>query len=495
MDAIEHPVRMRTRGRDSGRVLLDEQALARLLNALPPQAVEAEMSVLGSVFLDPAVTGDVIQVLRSGADFSRPVLGAIFDTMVEIYDRTATMDIIQLAEMLRTRGTLDQVGGLDFLRQLAESAPTAAHAVEHARLVRDKALVRELIQAAGQILHETHAGQAAADEVLQAAESRIFAIAQRRETRVAASLQELLQETLATIDRSLGMALTGLPTGYASLDDMTSGFQRGEMIILAARPSMGKTALALNIVEAIAGAGRSVAFFSLEMSKQQLVQRLLCARGGIDSHRLRRNRLNDDDRRALHGACEALRTLPIHLDDTPALTLLQLRSKARRLKEKVGIEAVAIDYLQLMSAGGRSESRQLEVSEISRGIKAMARELDVPVLCLSQLNRASEQRTGHKPLMSDLRESGSIEQDADVVMMLHREEYYHRNDPEWVDTNPEKVGVAELIVAKQRNGPTGVIRLVWDERSMRFRDHSDTTPPGGYEIGGDGASEDFGVPV
>jgi len=494
MEAIEHASRGRARGRDAGRVILDEQALSRLFNALPPHAIEAEMSLLGAIFLEPTMTGDVIQVLRSGADFSRPVHGAIFDTMVEIYDRTATMDIVQLTETLRTRGTLEQVGGLDFLRQLAESVPTAAHAVEHARLVRDKALVRELIQAAGQILHESHGGQVAAEEVLQAAEARIFAIAQRRESRVAASLNELLEETMAAIDRSLGMSLTGLPTGFASLDDMTSGFQRGEMIILAARPSMGKTALALNLVEAIASEGRPVAFFSLEMSRQQLVQRLLCARGGIDSQRLRRNRLNDGDRRSLHEACDQLRSLPIHLDDTPGLTLLQLRSKARRLREKVHIEAVAIDYLQLMSAGGRSESRQLEVSEISRGIKAMARELDVPVVCLSQLNRASEQRTGHRPLMSDLRESGSIEQDADVVMMLHREEYYHRNDPEWSESNPEKVGVAELIMAKQRNGPTGVLRLSWDERSMRFRDHADITPPGGMDVGGDGSLDDYGTP-
>lgn len=494
MDATEQ-IGRRSRGRDGTRVVLDEQALSRLFNALPPQAVEAEMSLLGAVFLEPTVTGDVLQVLRSGADFSRPVHGAIFDAMVEIYDRTATMDIVQLTELLRSRGTLDQVGGIDYLRQLAESVPTAAHAVEHARIVRDKALVRELIEATGQILHDSHAGNVSADEVLQAAEARIFAIAQRRETRLAVSLQELLHETMTIIDRSVGMALTGLPTGFPSLDDLTSGFQRGEMIILAARPSMGKTALALNLVEAIASDRRPVALFSLEMSRQQLVQRLLCARGGIDSQRLRRNRLSSDDRRALHRACEELRDLPIHLDDTPGLTLLQLRSKARRLREKVGIEAVAIDYLQLMSAGGRSESRQLEVSEISRGIKAMARELDVPVICLSQLNRASEQRTGHRPLMSDLRESGSIEQDADVVMMLHREAYYHRNDPEWEIENPDKKHLAELIIAKQRNGPTGVIDLDWDDRCMRFRERSNLTPPGGYEVGADGSVEDFGAPV
>jgi len=491
MEAMDQTTQGRRRMREN-RLVIDERALGRLYGALPPEAPEAEASLLGALFLDPGAIGDVLQVLRSGSDFSRPVHGAIFDAIVEIYDRTATMDIVQLAERLRALGTLDHVGGLDYLRELAESAPTAAHAVEHARLVRDKAIVRELIAAAVETLEASHRGEQHADEVLQAAEARIFSIAQRRETRLAASLDELLQETLAAIDRAAGLALTGISTGFEQLDDMTSGLQRGELVILAARPSMGKTAFALNVVEAMASRGHPVVLFSLEMSRQQLVQRLLCARGGIDSHRLRRNRLNDEDRRALQFACGELSTLPIHLDDTPALTLLQLRSKARRLKEKAKVEAVVIDYLQLMSSGSRAESRQLEISEISRGVKAMARELDVPVICLSQLNRASEQRQGHRPLMSDLRESGSIEQDADVVMMLHREEYYHLNDDEWRVSNPDKIGATELIVAKQRNGPTGTARLMWDGRSMRFRDTAMATPPGGFEGGGDAFGGDYG---
>jgi len=221
--------------------------------------------------------------------------------------------------------------------------------------------------------------------------------------------------------------------------------------------------------------------FSLEMGRQQLVQRILCAKGGIDSQRLRRNMLRKEDYRALLGACEALQNCSIWIDDTPGLSLLSMRSKARRLKEQHGIEAIIIDYLQLMSSGSRVESRQMEVSEISRGIKAMARELEVPVICLSQLNRAAEQREGHKPRMSDLRESGSIEQDADVVLMLHREEYYHQGDDDWLEANADKRGLAELIVAKQRNGPTGVCRLAWDGRLTRFRDFTDAVPPGGYE--------------
>jgi len=253
------------------------------------------------------------------------------------------------------------------------------------------------------------------------------------------------------------------------------------MVIIAARPSMGKTALALNIAENMAMAGHGVGVFSMEMSKQQLVQRLLCARSGIDSQRLRRNMLKDQEFRALMSACDELQDAPILIDDTPGLSLLQLRAKARRMAAKHSIKAVIIDYMQLMSTGGRVESRQVEVSEISRGIKAMARELAMPVICLSQLNRAAESREGHRPRMSDLRESGSIEQDADVIMLLHREDYYHKDDPDWVDNNPDRMGVAELILTKQRNGPTGTIMLSWIAQSTRFRDYAAGGPPAGWQ--------------
>ena len=490
---MDEPQTLPRKARGDRRPLLDEQALARLFQALPPHAMEAEAAVLGAIFLDGSVAGDVLQVLRSGSEFFKPAQGTIFDAMVSIYDRTGSMDIVQLNAALESRGVLEEVGGVDYLVRLAESTPTAANAVEHARLVRDKATIRDLIRAAGEILHDAHSTTAGADQVLQEAESRIFTIAQRRETTSASSLEQLLQETMEVLERNEGRHTSGLTSGFSELDEMTSGLQRGELLILAARPSMGKTALALNILEGIARSGKPVALFSLEMGRQQLAHRLLCARGGIDSHRLRRNMLRREDYQALYGACDALRQLQIHIDDTPGLTLLQLRSKARRLREKAGVEAIAIDYLQLMSAGTRTESRQMEVSEISRGIKAMARELGVPVLCLSQLNRASEQRDGHRPRMSDLRESGSIEQDADVVMMLHREEYYHAQEPGWAETNPEKVGVAELILAKQRNGPTGTVRLVWDGRHTCFRDYTSASPPPGMDDrGGD---FDAGLPV
>ncbi len=465
--------------RDRSRV--DPRDAKRLLDAAPPHAIEAEMSLLGAMLIDPRVVGDVIQVISSGVDFHRPANGAIFDAMIRIWDRSATLDVVQLNQHLLDKGVLQDVGGVAYLVELAESSPTAAHAQEYARLVRDKATLRELIRAAGEILAQAQSGGEPPAQILEAAEQRIFAIAQRRDGAKFSSLKELLDQTLKVIDSSDGKPFTGLQTGFAEFDEMTSGLQKGEMVVLAARPSMGKTALALNMMENIAALGNSVAMFSLEMGRQQLVQRILCAKGGIDSQRLRRNMLRKEDYRALLGACESLQDCPIWIDDTPGLTLLSMRSKARRLKEKHGVSAVFVDYLQLMSSGGRVESRQLEVSEISRGIKAMARELEVPVICMSQLNRLAEQREGHRPRMSDLRESGSIEQDADVVLMLHREEYYHQGDDDWQETNVDKRGLAEVIVAKQRNGPTGVVRLSWDSRLTRFRDFSDALPRGGFD--------------
>ena len=273
--------------------------------------------------------------------------------------------------------------------------------------------------------------------------------------------------------RSLGWA------NFSEMDRMTGGLHRGEMIILAARPSMGKTALALNIAEQVAIQDTPVAVFSLEMGAEQLVQRLLSSRGGIDGDRMRRNVLRQEDYKALMVACDQLTDAPIYIDDTPGLSLLQLRAKARRLKQKHDIQFIVIDYLQLMTSGQRVENRQQEVSDISRGVKAMARELNVPVVCLSQLNRAAEHREGNRPRMSDLRESGSIEQDADVIMLLHREEYYHPDD-EWKAANPEKVGVGTVEIAKQRNGPTGRFSLTWDSKTTRFHNYSPAAPPADF---------------
>ncbi len=445
------------------------QQVAALFASTPPMAVEAEQSLIGSILWDPKVLGDVLQIVRSGADFSQPRHARVYDAMVELYDKTATVDPISLQTLLRDQNILEEVGGIEYVVGLAEGVASPAHAPHYARIVREKATVRELIQAAGEILAEAHQSRDPAQQVLERAEQRIFRIAQKREGASFASMKDLVDETMRMIEAHEGKGFMGVRTGYADIDEMTNGLQKGEMIILAARPSMGKTALALNLMESIGLLGVPSAMFSLEMSRQQLVQRMLSARGGIDGQKMRRHMLSGDDHRRLMGACDDLSKAPIYIDDTPGLSLLAMRSKARRLKEQYDIGFIAIDYLQLMSSGTKVESRQIEVSEISRGIKAMARELEVPVLCLSQLNRAAEQREGHRPRMSDLRESGSIEQDADVVAMLHREAYYHRQDPDWLDANPDKENSAELIVCKQRNGPTGTVNLIWDGDTTRFK--------------------------
>lgn len=445
------------------------QQVASLFSATPPMAVEAEQSLIGSILWDPKVLGDVLQIVRSGVDFSQPRHARIYDAMIELYDKTASVDAIALQTLLRDRGILEEVGGIDYILSLAEAVASPVHAPHYARIIREKATVRELIEAAGEILAEAHQSHDPAQQVLERAEQRIFRIAQRRESASFASMKDLVDETMRIIEASDGKGFMGVRTGYLAIDEMMNGLQNGEMIILAARPSMGKTALALNLMENIALLGVPSAMFSLEMSRQQLVQRMLSARGGIDGQKMRRHMLGGDDHRRLMSACDDLSKAPIYIDDSPGLSLLGMRSKARRLKEQFGIGFIAIDYLQLMSSGTKVESRQIEVSEISRGIKAMARELELPVLCLSQLNRAAEQREGHRPRMSDLRESGSIEQDADVVAMLHREAYYHRQDPNWLDANPEKENTAELIVCKQRNGPTGTVNLIWDGDTTRFK--------------------------
>ncbi|MEY3021623.1 MAG: replicative helicase [Planctomycetota bacterium] len=458
--------------------------VAALFGAEPPVALEAEMGLLGAILWDPRVVGEVMTVLKSGDEFSSPRHGRIFDAVLALFNQHGTIDLVLLNQLLSDRGLVEAVGGTDYLVQLAEGVPSAANAVHWARVVREKATVRELISAAGEILEEAHAARVPAQSVLESAEQKIFRIAQKREGGTVSTAKQLVDETMKLIDESEGRGFMGVRTGFVDLDEMTNGLQRGEMIILAARPSMGKTAFSLNLLEQVAQLGVPSAMFSLEMGKQQLVQRMLCAKGQIDSQKMRRHMLGADDYRRLMAACGEISSLPIYIDDTPGLSLLAMRSKARRLKEQQQIGFIAIDYLQLMSSGTRVESRQIEVSEISRGIKAMARELDVPVLCLSQLNRAAEQREGHRPRMSDLRESGSIEQDADVVMMLHREEYYHKSDPNWADENPDKVGTAELIIAKQRNGPTGTVHFVWDGNTTRFKSQSYASPPedrrGGY---------------
>ena len=447
--------------------------VSKLFDKLPPQALEAECALLGSMILDWRVCGEVIQILKGADDLYKPAHAAIYETLVELYDQVQSIDMVQLRQRLDDKGQLDQIGGLDYLIELAESVPSAASAVYYANIVHEKSALRRLIESAGTILDDCYNSSEPVGELLDKAERAIFEIAESKTTQDAAELGELLQETYDNLQSDDGMR-TGVETGFFELDEMTNGLQPGELIIVAARPSMGKTALALNMAEHMAATTKQpCAVFSLEMSRQQLAQRLLCSRSGVDSHKLRRNMLTQDDFGKLALTVGELSEAPLLIDDTPGLTLLSLRAKARRLAARNDIKAIFIDYLQLMSAPG-SESRQQEVSNLSRGIKALARELSVPVVCLSQLNRAAEQREGHRPRMSDLRESGSIEQDADVVMMLHREDYFHRGEEDYEDNN-----TAEVIMAKQRNGPTGTVRLHFHGPTTRFHNLA-TQDGGGY---------------
>lgn len=469
--------------------------LEKMFDRVPPHSLDAEQSLLGSLLLDPQAFGDVITLVHDGEQFYSQAHAAIFDAMRLLHDKTGVVDLLQLGELLRDKDVLSLSGGEDYLVELAAAVPSSAGAVRYARIVNNKARLRKLIDAASEILYEAFHAQSVTDDetdnVIDAAEQRIFEIASQKEASGPAELKELIQKEFDRIEAmSDGGGVSGLLTGFDELDDLTTGLQQGELLILAARPSMGKTALALNLAEQVAFGGRTpwsprgvetkikpVGFFSLEMSREALAQRLLSARSGVSSERLRSGDVSKQDWERLNDAAAELYEAPIFIDDTPGLTVLQLRARARRMKDRYGIEVIFIDYLQLLTAPHAArESRQVEVSTISRQIKALARELKVPVVCLAQLNRGAEQRERNRPRMSDLRESGSIEQDADVVMLLHREAYYHRGDPEWEPKSPEfnpdneeKLNLAELILAKQRNGPTGTVNLVWDEGVTRFK--------------------------
>lgn len=486
---------------DSGRPPFQAGAqgrgLEKLFDRLPPNSPEAEMALLGSLIIEPGVIDDVMEFVVSGDAFYSEAHALLFETIRELHNRTQSGDLVQLTEALKGKKSLDDIGGLDYLVRLAEQTPSAANAVHYARIVRDKYQLRRLIEAAGEILFDAyHTGDAGEDErvhCMDRAEQRIFEIAESAAATSQETLSELLQLTMDMLEANEGKNITGFATGYTDLDEMTSGLQPGELVIVAARPSMGKTALALNLAEQVAfggspfakaGPATPVGFFSMEMSKQSLAQRMLCARADVDSHRLRTNRLTKEEFQRLFQTAGVLGDAPLFIDDTPGLTVMQLRAKARRMVHRHGVKCIFVDYLQLMSAPGSvRDGRQNEVSAISRGVKALARELNIPVVCLAQLNRGAEQREGHRPRMADLRESGSIEQDADTIILLHREEYYHVGDHEWFNENPEKIGLAELILAKQRNGPTGTVKLTWDNKTTRFRNYAGDGYkfPGGYE--------------
>ena len=438
-----------------------------------PESLEAEAAVLGSMMLDPECIGLIIQKLRTEA-FYRLEHQMMFDAIVHLWEKTSNnFDLVLLRDELKKRNQLDEVGGAEYLVKIAESVPSSANIEYYARIVQEKQLLRELIAAAGEVMTEAFETSGDVADKLDRAEQKIFGVTEKKITGSAVSIKDLLTQAFEAIDKREGHHVTGLPTGFTELDDLTCGLQNGEMVIIAGRPSMGKTSFALNIAEHIgADNDMPVAIFSLEMGKQQLVERMLCSRAMMDSQLVRKGLLRDEQYQELVHAASELSDKPIFVDDSPGITPLELRGKARRLKAQHDIKCIFIDYLQLMTSGTRVESRQQEVSEMSRYLKALARELDIPVIVLSQLNRSPEGREGHRPYMSDLRESGSIEQDADVVILLHREDYYHRGEADYDNTN-----AAEVIIAKQRNGPTGMVELTFNGTCTRFNNRARVQGP------------------
>ena len=438
---------------------------------VPPQSIEAEQSVLGAMLIDKEAIAKVTEVLNAD-DFYREAHRVIFTAMLELYNKNEAVDLITVTDILRRDNKLEDIGGIAYITSLANIVLTAANVKYHADIVAEKSVLRQLVKVSTEI---AAMGYEANDEVgvlLDTAESRILEISNRKKKADFTPISAVLMDSVQSIEKLLNNkgGLTGIPTGFNDLDKLTSGLHPSDFIILAARPSMGKTALALNIVQNVAlrahkrvgGDPRSVAFFSLEMSKEQLVNRMLCAEASIDSQRLRIGEMSDKDWDALWAACDTMSKAKIYIDDTAGITVMDMRSRARRLKAEHGLDLIVVDYLQLMQGSGKrntSGDRQQEVSEISRSLKALARELDVPVLALPQLSRGVEARQVKRPMLSDLRESGSLEQDADIVAFLYREDYY----------NPETENKhTELIIAKHRNGPVDTVNLFFHKQFTKF---------------------------
>jgi replicative DNA helicase len=432
-----------------------------------PWSPEAEQAVLGAMLLDQDAALKAVQILED-TSFYREAHRRIYRAMIQLLDRGDVLDPLVLRAELDRRGDLEAAGGMDYLAELLDTVPTAANIEFHARIVRDKALLRRLIEVGTQLVQSAYEGRHDVSTLLDEAEQKVFEVSHARGTQEVVRIKELMWQAMERIEaRDRGdESVRGVPSGFADLDSKTNGFQRSDLIIVAARPSMGKTSFCLNIAANAALEGKTpVAIFSLEMSKDQLVERLLSAEAFVDLHRLRSGGLRPEDYPKLSRAAGLLGTAPIWIDDTPALTLLEMRSKARRLKAEHDIGLVVVDYLQLIRGGGRSESRQEEISYISRSLKALARELVTPVIALSQLSRAPEQRGGdRRPMLSDLRDSGAIEQDADLVLFIYRPEMYGTH----LEKTDIEEGVAEIHVAKHRNGPTGTLKLAFLKQYTRF---------------------------
>jgi len=433
------------------------------LDKLPPQNIDAEMAVLGSMLLDEEAVSAAVEKLEAGC-FYKDTHRKIFQTISDLYNANKAVDLITLVDALKKDNSLDSIGGASYLTSLANAVPTAANINHYSGIVREKYILRTLINNSTKIITVCHESEGNIAEVVDTAERLIFEVSDRRNQGSYLHLKEIVKESIETIDKLYQNKahVTGIPTGYIDFDIKTAGLQPSDLIIVAGRPSMGKSAFALGIAE-YAGVIEKVptAIFSLEMSKEQLVQRMLCSHARVDAHKVRTGYLATSDWPRLTAAAGKLSESPIYIDDTPAISVMELRARARRLKSHHGIKLIILDYMQLMRGSVTSmESRQQEISEISRSLKALARELSVPVIAISQLSRAVESRTDHRPQLSDLRESGAIEQDADVVVLILREEYYN--------PSPDNQGIAEAIIAKQRNGPVGTLKLAFIKEFTRF---------------------------
>ncbi len=431
---------------------MEEALVKRIL----PHSIEAEQSVIGSMLMGRDAIMAASEILNS-EDFYQHQYGVIFDAMVELFNEGKAVDVVTLQNRLREKDVPPEISDMEFVRDLLNTVPTSANVKHYASIVSEKAILRRLIRVTEEIENTCYLNKEPVETILEDSEKKLFRLFQQRDSGDMTPIRQVVMDALEGIERASKTkgSVTGLSTGFTDLDYKTSGLQKSDLILVAARPSMGKTALVLNMAEYMAfRQKKSVAIFSLEMSKVQLMNRLFAMESRVNSQNLRTGNLKDDEWSSLIESAGAIGESNLIIDDTPGISIRELRSKCRKYKLEKGLDIIMIDYLQLMSGGGRgNESRQQEISEISRSLKALARELDVPVLALSQLSRAVESRTDHRPMLSDLRESGAIEQDADVVMFIYRDDYYNHDS--------EMKGVAEIIIAKQRNGPIGTVNLVW----------------------------------
>lgn len=435
---------------------------------LPPQAIEAEQSVLGGLLIDNNRWDQVADILRED-DFYRKEHRLIFSAITDLAQKSSPADVVTVSEALENRHQLENVGGLTYLGSLANNTPSAANIVAYAQIVRERSIMRQMLQAIGKISETVYApGDYSAAELLDRAEQTIFDISEKGARRQGGfkPLRSLLTNAIDRIDKLFHSesSLTGIATGFKDLDEMTSGLQNADLIIVAGRPSMGKTSLAINIAEnAAVGEQKKVAIFSMEMPGEQLAMRLLSSLGRINGHKVRTGKLDDDDWPRLMSAMTMLSESPIFIDDSPGLSPIEIRARARRLKREQGLDLIIVDYLQLMQSGESNENRATEISAITRSLKNLAKELNIPVIAMSQLNRSLESRPDKRPIMSDLRESGAIEQDADVIFFIYRDEVY--------DENSQDRGVAEIIIGKQRNGPIGTVRLTFLGEYTKFENY------------------------